>query len=103
MAVGGRASGQRSEKKRSFACRTKKYYLLISCAGYLGHPFRKRHLESDLLVPCCLQESSGKGRIREHACISSVGPLLSLRKGEACVPRSHPSQATNTSLLSRAL
>ena len=62
-----------------------------------------RHFESDLLVPFCLQERSGKGRIREHVCISSVGTFLSLRKGEACVPCSHPSQATNSALLSRAL
>src|SRR5438552_1175748 len=31
------------------------------CAGYLGHPFRKRNLERDLLVPFCLQERGGKG------------------------------------------
>ncbi len=60
-----------------------------------------RHVESDLLVPFCLHEKSGRGRIREHACISYVGTFLSLRKGEACVPFSHPSQATNRSLLSR--
>jgi hypothetical protein len=61
-----------------------------------------RHLESDLLVLFCLQERSGTGRIREHACISYVGTFLSLRKGEACVPCSHPFQVTNSSLLSRA-
>jgi len=49
-----------------------------------------RHFESDLLVPFCLQESSGTGRIREYAWISCVGTFLSLHKGEACVPCSHP-------------
>jgi hypothetical protein len=73
-----------------------------TCAGYLGHPFRKRHLESDLQVPFNLQERSVKGRIREHACISCFEILLSLHKGEACVPCSHPSQATHSSLLSHA-
>ncbi len=29
------------------------------CAGYLGHPFCKEQLESDLLVPFCLRERSG--------------------------------------------
>src|SRR3989442_2411859 len=62
----------------------------------------KRHFQSDLLGPCCLQERSDKGRIREHACISYVGTFLSRHKGEACVPCSHLSQTTNSSLLSRA-
>ena len=62
----------------------------------------KSSFESDLLVPFCLQERSGTGRIREHACLSYVGLFLSLRKGEACVPCSHLSQASNSSLLSRA-
>ena len=61
-----------------------------------------RHFESDLLVPFCLQEKSGTGRIREHPCFSYVGTFLTLRKGEVCVPFSHPSQATNSSVLSRA-
>ena len=39
------------------------------CAGYLAHPFGKRRLESDLLVPFCLQVRGGTGKIREHACI----------------------------------
>lgn len=47
-----------------------------SCAGYLGHPFRKKLLESDLVVQFCLQERSDKGRIREHACISRFGIFL---------------------------
>ncbi len=72
----------------------------VTCAGYLAHPFRKRHFESDVVVPFCLQERGDKGRIREHACIARFGTLLSLRKGEARVPCSHPSQATNSSLLS---
>ena len=62
----------------------------------------KRHFQSDLLVPFCLQQRSDKGRIRVHACISYVGTFLSRHKGEACVPCSHLSQATNSSLLSRA-
>jgi hypothetical protein len=37
----------------------------------------KRQLESDLLVPFCLQKRSGKGSIREHSCISYVGWYLS--------------------------
>src|SRR5258708_16675557 len=49
-----------------------------ACAGYLGHPFRKRRLESDLQAPFCLQESSGNGRIREQSCISYVGWYLAL-------------------------
>src|SRR2546421_2371866 len=74
-----------------------------SCAGSLGHPFRKRNLERDLLAPFCLQERGGKVRIREHSCISNFGTFHSLRKGEACVPCSHPYQTTNSSLLSRTL
>ncbi len=63
---------------------------------------KKRLLESDLLVPFSLQERSSKGRISEHACISYFSTFLSLRKGEACVPCSHPYEATTNSLLSRA-
>ena len=67
----------------------------------LGASVREQRLfESDLLVPFCLQEKSDKGRIREHACISRFG--ISLCKGEACVPCSYPSQATNSPVLSRA-
>src|SRR5260221_1099344 len=61
-----------------------------------------RHFESDLLVPFCLHEKNGRGRIREHACLSHVGTFLSLRKGVACVSCSHLSQASNCALLSRA-
>jgi hypothetical protein len=61
-----------------------------------------RHLKSDMLVPLCLQERDGKGRIREYSCILYLSTFLSLRKGEACVPCSHPYQATNSSLPSRA-
>src|SRR2546421_10884021 len=50
--------------------------LSFSCAGYLGHPFWKKQLESDLLVPFCLRERSGTGRIRESACISYVDTFL---------------------------
>jgi hypothetical protein len=71
--------------------------------GYLGHPFRKKRLESDILVPFCLQERSGKGRIREHAWTSCFGNFLFLCKGVACVPCSYPSQTTTSTLLSRAL
>ena len=39
---------------------------LFPCAGYLAHPFGKRRLEGDLLVPFCLQERGGSGRIRAH-------------------------------------
>jgi hypothetical protein len=46
------------------------------CAGYLAHPFWKKQLESDLLVPICLRERSGTGRIRESACISYVDTIL---------------------------
>jgi hypothetical protein len=62
-----------------------------------------RHFESDLLIPFCLQQRSARDRIREHACISSVGTFLSLRKGVACVPFSHLSQAPNSAVLSRTL
>jgi hypothetical protein len=48
----------------------------VTCAGYLGHSFRKRHLESDLLVLLCLWMRSGIARIREHAGISYVDTLL---------------------------
>ena len=62
------------------------------CIGYLGPVLATwhirseiRHFESDLLVPFCLHEKNGRGRIREHACLSHVGTFLSLRKGVACV------------------
>jgi hypothetical protein len=46
----------------------------------------------------------GEKRQNQRAvCFSCVGPFLSLRKGEACVPCSSLSQATYSSLLSRAL
>src|SRR5260370_19843377 len=35
-----------------------------------------KQLESDLLVPICLRERSGTGRIRESACISCVDTFL---------------------------
>jgi hypothetical protein len=78
-------------------------YRSFPCAGYLGHPFRKRRLESDLLVPFCLQERSGKGRSREHSYISHFDTFLSLRKGEACVSYTHSYQATNSASLLHAI
>src|SRR5258708_38387815 len=64
---------------------------------------QKKYLENDLLVPFCLQERSGKDRIRGHACTSCIGIFLFLCKGVACVPSSHPSQTPTSSSLSRAL
>ena len=52
-----------------------------TCAGYLVHPLRKG-ISRDLVVPFCLQERGGKGRIREHSCLSYFSALLSLHKGE---------------------
>ena len=42
----------------------------------LGTSVLKMQLESDLLVPFCLREKSGTGRIREDACISYVDTFL---------------------------
>jgi len=53
--------------------------LCLAEASRLGHPFRKRRLESDLQAPFCLQESSGNGRIREQSCISYVGWYLAVQ------------------------
>jgi hypothetical protein len=77
--------------------------LCLAETSRLGHPFRKKYLESDLLVPFCLQERSGEGRIREPSWTSCSGIFLFLCKGVACVPCSHPSQTTTCSSLSRAL
>jgi hypothetical protein len=40
-----------------------------------------KQLESDLRVSCCLQERSGRGRIREHTCISHIDTFLSFSHG----------------------
>ena len=47
-----------------------------SVCWLLGTSVLKKQLESDLLVPFCLRERSGTGRIREAACISYVDTFL---------------------------